>query len=103
MKRIRSNQGSQQVIGVVQPRPTFAEKVRRLQAAPLLGLSNRPTSSNLTPHTRPRTPAYMRARARPCVCILGRQVRRLDSGLIVRVFLRPTSPQKVRRMKGGWS
>lgn len=103
MKTIRSDQGSQKVREVVQPRPTCAEKVRRLKAAPLLGLSNRPTSSNHTARTRARAPAHIRARARPCVCIQVRQVRRLDSELILRRFFRPTFRNMVGRMNGGWA
>ena len=100
---IRSSQGSQKVRAGVQPRPAFAEKVGRLKAPSLLGSSNRPTSSNLTAHTRPRTLAHIRVRARPCVCILVRQVRRLDSELILCGFFRPTSWREVGRMKGGWA
>ena len=103
MSRIRFNQGSQKVHEVVQPRLTFAEKVRRMKAAPLLGLSNRLTSSNLTAHTHMRTPAHIRARARPCMCFQVRQVRRLDSWLIYNSFFRPTFATWVGRMTGGWT
>lgn len=61
----RFNQGSQKVKGGVQRvaiRPTCAEKVGRLEHALPLGLSNRPTSSNLTAHTHPRICAYTYAR-----------------------------------------
>lgn len=59
MKAFRSDQGSQKVREVVQPRPTCAEKVRRLESAPMLNPSNRPTSSNLL-----RAPARICAQAR---------------------------------------
>ena len=92
----RSSQRSQKVREVVQPRPTCAEKVRRLKSAPLLGLSNRPTSSNLHAHPRARTRAYMRVRARTPVCVyLPRQVGRLDSGLIQQGKNRPTSKSRL--------
>jgi hypothetical protein len=100
---VRFNQGSQKVVEAVQPRPTCAEKVRRLEAAPLLGSSNRLTSSNLTAHTHAHTRAYTRAHARLCALIQVRQVRRLDSNLILMAFFRPTFQQQVRRISGGWT
>lgn len=90
MKLIRFNQGSQKFVGVVQPRPTCAEKVRRLEALISLGSSNRPTSPNLAARRRARTRAYRRARARLCVYYQVRQVRRLDSSLIAKENFRPT-------------
>ena len=81
-------------------RPTCAEKVRRMKAAPLLGLSNRPTLSNHHAHPRARTPAHIRARARPCVCIWVRQVRRLDSGLIQQGKNRPAFLNWLDGLKG---
>lgn len=102
MTIIRFNQGSQKVRGVVQPRPTFAEKVRRIFSFKISLLSNRLTSSNL-PRTHPRTPAYIHSRACVCRYIQVRQVRRLDSKLNLLSFFRPTSLVQVGRLVGGWA
>lgn len=106
MSQSRSNQRWQKVEEGVQRvtlRPTCAEKVRRLEATPLLGLSNLLTSSNLAARRQARAPAYMHMRARACVCIPVRWVRRLDSRLIVLNIFRPTSANEVRQTKGGWT
>lgn len=87
---IRSDQRSQKSAEVVQPRPTCAEKVRRIFPLNINLLSNRPTSSNL-PHAPARTPARICARARtPVYVFTPRQVRRLDSELIRQQKNRPT-------------
>lgn len=108
MSQSRSDQRWQKVAEGVQRvafRPTCAEKVRRLEATPLLGLSNLLTSSNLAARRQARTPAYMRMRmrARACVCIPVRWVRRLGSRLIVLNNFRPTSANEVGKTKGGWT
>lgn len=67
MNQFRFNQGWQKAMEGVQRgafRPAFAEKVRRLESALSLGLSNLLTSSNLAAHTHMmRTRVYIRARA----------------------------------------
>lgn len=102
----RTNQRWQKVKGGVQLgalRPTCAEKVRRLEYALLLGLSNLLTSSNLTAHTYPHTPAHVHTRAHAHMYIPVRYVRRLDSKLNLLMFFRLTSSIEVRRLKGGWT
>lgn len=95
---MRFNQGSRMLSEVaVQPRPTYAEKVGRLQAPCLLASPNLLTSSNLNARTRARTRVYTRAHARASVRIQVRWVRRLDSNLIQLIFFRPT---KKRRLDG---
>lgn len=87
---IRFNQRSQQLREDVQPRPTLAEKVRRILSNKIMQLSNLLTSPNL-----PRPPAHMHPRIYACACasvcvFLLRQVRRLDSEMIINSFFRLT-------------
>lgn len=103
MSRIRFNQRSQKVYEVVQPRPTLAEKVRRLRPALSGALSNLLTSSNLAAHTHARTRVYIRAHARACVYIPVRYVRRLDRGNGSSTSSRLTLFEVVRRTRGGWT
>lgn len=87
--------------GFVQPtRNRLDGKVGRLKSAPLLALSNRPTSSSKFPR------AYMRGRAYACACVVPPsllvtskvfvfpldKVRRLDGFSNSKGFSRPTSP-----------
>lgn len=90
---IRSNQRWQKVDEETTPRHTCAEKVRRLEAAYSLGLSHLHTSPYLAAHVRARTRAYMRARARVCVCNQVWYVWRCDSRLILNHKFRHTSKE----------
>ncbi len=106
MSQFRFNQRWQKVAEGVQRAafcPTSAEKVRRMKASLLLGLSNLPTSSNLAARRQARTPAHIRAHAHACMHIPVRLVRRLDSSLITLNILRPTSANEVGQTKGGWT
>jgi len=95
MMKNHSDQRWQKRALVVQPRPTCAEKVRRIFPFNFKLLSNRPTSSNL-PHASAHTPARICARARMCVYVfMPRQVRRLDSYLIRQQKNRPTSKRRL--------
>lgn len=96
----RSDQGSQKLRAGRPTSSNLAEKVRRLEAAPLLGLSNRPTSSNL-PRAPARICAGMCAPARAPVCVNQvRQVRRLDGFNMDAGCSRLTFRGEVGRTKG---
>ena len=102
---VRHNQGSLGA-GKVGFRPTssnLAEKVGRLEGAPLLGLSNRLTCPTLGAHSASLVFACVYTLRPPQVRKQVRQVRRLDSQMKTKAFFRPTFERPVGRCEGGWS
>lgn len=100
---IRSDQGALGRREGVQPRPTSRKrldgwKARRYLVCPTV--QPRPTCSA---HPRAYRRVHARARARLCAYIQVRQVRRLGSQVIAKAFFRPTLPEQVGRIAGGWA